>query len=522
VAGHEQGETFIQDVTVKTDASGNGSFSLTEPDAFYTATATDPSGDTSQFSNAAGFVAVTLPATTTTVSSSQDPSTVGQQVTFTAVVTASGFQGTPTGTVTFTIDGDVQTPVPLSVVGGVDEAQFVTSTLTGGQHSVTAAYSGDTNVAPSSGSLPTQTVSDSGLPPTTTTLTSSANPSTPGQPVTFTAVVTAPSDQGTPTGTVTFTVDGQAETPVPLALVGSSDQAQLTIATLSAGSHTVSAFYSGDANVSASSGSLPTETVTAPDLPATTTTLASSVSPSTLGQPVTFTATVAPGGNAGIPSGSVTFTIDGVSQAPVPLQLVNGSDQATLSIGSLAQGTHTISAAYSGDSSFAASAVASPLLQTVKAVAAAGANGPSVESVKRFGIHMQPTVVEVSFNQPLDPTSAVNPSNYKITDPAGRSVAIRSAVLDAETNMVTLRPAGRINLHHTYHLTVIGTGAGGVRNTKGVLLDGTGTGAPDGNYTCTLDWQNVVLTPAQIKKYLRPGQATPAGALTYRFPHPSR
>jgi hypothetical protein len=364
--------------------------------------------------------------------------------------------------------------------------------------------------------------------------------------VTFTAVVTASGFQGTPTGTVTFTIDGQAETPVPLALVGSSDQAQLTIATLSAGAHTVSASYSGDANVSASAGSLPTETVTARGLPTTTTTLASSVNPSTAGQPVTFTATVAPAGTDGSPSGSVTFTIDGLSQAPVPLHVVNGSDQATLSIESLAQGTHTIRAAYSGDSSFAASAVTTSLVQTVKAVPAPGgdgptveagaaagaggpsvvtvaaANGPSVESVKRFGIHMQPTVLEVRFNEPLDPISAVGLSNYKVTDPAGRPVVIRSAVLDAETNTVTLRPAERINLHHTYHLTVIGTGAGGVRNTKGVLLDGTGTGTTDGNYTCTLNWQNVVLTPTQVEKYLRPGQATPAGALTYRFLHPSR
>ena len=77
-------------------------------------------------------------------------------------------------------------------------------------------------------------------------MSSSANPSTVGQPVTFTAVVTAPSYQGTPTGTVTFTIDGQAQTPVTLALVGGSDQAQFTTSTLAAGSHTVSAAYSGD------------------------------------------------------------------------------------------------------------------------------------------------------------------------------------------------------------------------------------------------------------------------------------
>jgi hypothetical protein len=344
------------------------------------------------------------------------------------------------------------------------------------------------------------------------------NPSAVGQPVTFTAVVTAQGYQGTPTGMVTFTIDGQPQNPVPLSVIGGNDEAQIVAPTLTAGQHSVTAAYSGDANVSPSSGSLPTETVSAQALHTTTTTLASSVSPSTVGQPVTFTATVAPGGAAGTPSGSVTFTIDGVSQPPVPLHAVNGRDQAALSIASLSQGTHTIRAAYSGDASFAASAVASPLVQTVKAVPTPGAAGPTVESVKRFGIHMQPTVLAVSFNEPLDPTSAESLSNYKITDPAGRPVRISSAVFDTETNTVTLRPRERINLHHTYHFTVIGTGPGGVRNTKGLLLEETNNGTPDGNYTCTVNWRNVVLTPAELKKYGQPG---PDGPLNHRFLRPS-
>ncbi len=55
--GREQGKTFVQDVTVKTDATGKSSFSLIEPDGVYTATATDPSGNTSAFSNAVGLLA---------------------------------------------------------------------------------------------------------------------------------------------------------------------------------------------------------------------------------------------------------------------------------------------------------------------------------------------------------------------------------------------------------------------------------------------------------------------------------
>jgi hypothetical protein len=126
---------------------------------------------------------------------------------------------------------------------------------------------------------------------------------------------------------------------------------------------------------------------------------------------------------------------------------------------------------------------------------------------------MQPTVVVVSFNDALDPTSAVKLSNYRITDPSGHLVGIKSAVFDAATNSVTLRTADRINLHHTYHFTVIGTGQNGVRNMQGVLLDGADTGSPGSNYTGTLTWRNVVLTPAEIEKYVRPVRFKPGGRL---------
>jgi Bacterial Ig-like domain (group 3) len=339
--------------------------------------------------------------------------------------------------------------------------------------------------------------------------------------------VSAPSFQGTLTGAITFTIDGHAEAPIQLTLVGASGDAAFSTSTLSAGSHTISASYSGDSNVSASSASPLTQTVNAPALQTSTTTLASSLNPSTAGQAVTFTAVVSPSGTAGAPSGSVTFTIDGVSKAPVPLQVVNGSDQATLSIASLAKGTHTITAAYGGDASFAASAVASPLVETVKAVAApapapaAAGDGPKVELVQRFGVHMQPTVLVVTFNEALDPASAVNLRNYRITDPAGSSVRIRSAVFDAATNTVTLRPVDRINLHHTYQIRLVGTGTGGIRNTQGELLDGASTGSADGDYRGTLTWRNVVLTPAEALKYGHPSQAKPAGALHHRFLHRS-
>ena len=109
-----------------------------------------------------------------------------------------------------------ETPVPLADVGGVDQAQFSTSTLDarraalglGGLQRRHKPEPQQRDAADPDGEPAT-------LQPTTTTLSSSLNPSTFGQQVTFTAVVTAPGFPGTPTGTVTFTIDGQAQLPCP-------------------------------------------------------------------------------------------------------------------------------------------------------------------------------------------------------------------------------------------------------------------------------------------------------------------
>jgi hypothetical protein len=86
--------------------------------------------------------------------------------------------------------------------------------------------------------------------------------------------------------------------------------------------------------------------------PATTTLLTASSLTTTLGQPVTFTATVmAQTPMSNMPTGSVTFTIDGVPQAPVTLN--NGV--ASLTLLSLPAGPHMVTATYSGDVNFTTS-----------------------------------------------------------------------------------------------------------------------------------------------------------------------
>ncbi len=90
--------------------------------------------------------------TTTTLTSSLNPSNVGQSVTFTASV-APEFSGTVTGTVSFYDGTTLLKGVTLS--GG--SAAYTTSKLAGGTHNITATYNGSTSFSGSSDSL-TQTV----------------------------------------------------------------------------------------------------------------------------------------------------------------------------------------------------------------------------------------------------------------------------------------------------------------------------------------------------------------------------
>lgn len=79
----------------------------------------------------------------------------------------------------------------------------------------------------------------------------------------------------------------------------------------------------------------------------TTTVSASPASPGSFGQSITFTATVSPNSGGNVPTGSVTFTVDGTPGGPVTL---NVAGEASFSASQLSVGQHTIVAKYSSNS----------------------------------------------------------------------------------------------------------------------------------------------------------------------------
>jgi hypothetical protein len=127
-------------------------------------------------------------ASTTSITSSLNPATLGQAVTFTATVSGTG--SVPTGNVNFN-DGNTLLGSASLNANGV--ATFSTSALAVGTHGIVAQYRGDITFQPSSSQALSQVVNQS-QPAATPDYTLSANPSNatiqPGSSAAFTITLT--------------------------------------------------------------------------------------------------------------------------------------------------------------------------------------------------------------------------------------------------------------------------------------------------------------------------------------------
>lgn len=188
--------------------------------------------------------------------------------------------------------------------------------------------------------------------PSSITLATSPNPSAYGQEFMLTAQVSP----GAATGSVTFTDDGSVLGSAPLA----GGSAALPVHLLPAGTHELRAFYGGDSNYRSSASNTVSHIVTAAT---SSLVLTSSANPSVSGLPVTFEATISPVlAGAPAPGGSIQFTLDGAAYgSPLPPDSLG---KAAITVSSLSPGSHTVGAAYSGDSNRTGS-VAPTLTQSV-------------------------------------------------------------------------------------------------------------------------------------------------------------
>ena len=275
-------------------------------------------------------------ATTTSLQSSEDPSIFGDSVTFTATVSpAQSTNGTPTGSVQFSIDGAaVGNPVPLDANG--DATLTTSSSLVVGSHTVAASYiNTDGNFNDSNATLNGgQTIT-----PATPTITW-ANPAA----ITYgTALSLTQLD-----ATASWTVGGMTVN-VP----GSFTYNPAAGAVLSAGSNQTLSVSFTPTDTSDYTSTSATATINVAQH-VTTTTLAASTPEGAPGQTITFTASVAGGlPSPYLPTGSVQFEINGVNVgSPVPLTV---NDTAAFSTTEPASGSFKVTAVYSADANFTAS-----------------------------------------------------------------------------------------------------------------------------------------------------------------------
>jgi Bacterial Ig-like domain (group 3)/FG-GAP-like repeat len=269
-------------------------------------------------------------ASTTTLNSSLNPSAYGQSVKFSSKVSSAA--GTPTGTVIF-YDG---TNLLGSATLASGRAAIAVSSLAAASHLITAAYQGSSSFNASASSAHRQTVK---TVTTTTSLVSSSNPASSKNRVIYTATVTSQYG-GMATGTVTFQDGATALATVNV----SNDQAVLTKSYTVPGLHSITATYSGDANNGGSMSSVLVESIENPS----TTRVTTSSSPSFVGQPVTFTATVTSLEGA-IPNGETVTFYDGSTAVGTG---ATAAGMATFTTSTLSAKTHTIKAVYPGDGTF--------------------------------------------------------------------------------------------------------------------------------------------------------------------------
>jgi hypothetical protein len=264
--------------------------------------------------------------------------------------------------------------------------------------------------------------------PTNIILVSIPNPSDVGQTVNFGVAVVATKLNGIPTGTVTY-FDGK--TQIGTSTLDILGLTSFNISTLSAGSHTITAVYSGDNTFLGSTSNIVIQKVHYD----TTTTLTSNNNPSISGQSVTFTANVTASGDTA--SGTVTFS-DGFTV--LGTGTLSGG-KATYTTSALSIGSHPITASYGGDATNDVS-TSNVVVEVVNSKPKAAINLSSSLNPSVYG-------QSVSFTATLSPTTATGTVQFQIDGTNFGSPANVSGGKAASGSTTTLS-IGSHNITATY------------------------------------------------------------------------
>jgi hypothetical protein len=366
-------------VSTSTNALAGGSYSLI---AHY------PGNGVLGSSDSMPVNIVVSPETSATVAAALDGSptgapftsgTYGTPIFLRGTVTGQSGVGTPTGSLTFSVDGTGAVSATLGSAGsGVTSGAI--PTLTVGSHTISAAYAGDPNFKGSTSANVNLSMSKG---PTTVLVQPPAATTGVGTTIPVSIFINTTSAGNAPTGTVTL-MSGTTQigtSPIGTFGIGTNgfiiSNASIPVPESQLGPMTLTAQYTGDSNYTGATS--PPATV---NVLRTTTTAASTSSPTIQqGQSVTFTAQVT-SNQAGGPAigGTIQFYFGGGVPVGSPVTVINGQAQVTTT--SLAPGPSGLSAVYAGDTNYE------------------GSNSPSipftVTPAPDFSVAFAPATVNVS------------------------------------------------------------------------------------------------------------------------------
>jgi len=298
------------------------------------------------------LINTSVSSATTALTSSSNPSSIGQAVTFAATVTSQGFKIMPTGTVSF-FDG-TKTFGTVELNGNV--ANITTSGLSIGTHSITAVYSGDSNFIGSSSNTLKQLVQ--GAYGVVSPTTENFGPILIGQTSTQ-RLISLKNTGGSELTISSISISGDFALPVNRCAEGVKPSThcnvEITFTPHTPGTQTGTLTFTDNAPNSPQTVSL---TGTGSNVASTTTTLSSSPNPSTFGEAVKFTAVVTPVP----PDGETVSFMKGTTVLGMGT-LSDGSGSFTTS--TLKVGTTPVTADYGGDADFKGSK-SKPVKQVVK------------------------------------------------------------------------------------------------------------------------------------------------------------
>ncbi len=319
--------------------------------------------------------------------------------------------GNATGTITFK---NGSTSLGTAALDSNGIAELETTTLPGGNDSLTAAFPGDASFLASTSSPSALAV----VPSVTTLSTPSLQPGLnvkAGTSITIAVSLSADSAGVAPTGSVNFENGSTKVGTVQLAGTASSGTAlaggtaSFSTTSLPAGTDSVTAVYQGDGNYAGTTS--PAVSVT---IQKVSTSIAVTPSSSTIlvNQPLQVTITPAPVSGLPLPTGTVTAGIPGSLQPAV--NLVNGTATVTIPANSLPLGSVSILGSYSGDGNY--QFVSGNASVTVNS---AGALNPTVTVTPPSGVlTAYPFSITVAVSGPSGdptPTGSVSLANQQYT-----------------------------------------------------------------------------------------------------------